>query len=123
MRGVSWRRGPREMVARQINLFCAPQLMGTEGSPPVPNGGSARGYQRELRDVGVLADPWSAQHAGARPEYLCTAVLHGECSLAADRVERREPGKTFAVCATWALGSRELGELRTESAVKAHHGQ
>ena len=37
---------------------------------------------------------------------------------AADRVERREPGKTFAVCATWALGSRKLGELRAESAVK-----
>ncbi len=36
----------------------------------------------------------------------------------ADRVERREPGKTFAVCATWALGSSELGELRAESAVK-----
>src|SRR5216683_5031417 len=44
-------------------------------------GGSARGYQRDLRDVGVPEDPWSAQHAVARPEYLCTTVLHGECSL------------------------------------------
>lgn len=26
------RYGPRELVARQINLFCAPQLMSTEGS-------------------------------------------------------------------------------------------
>ncbi len=33
------------------------------------NGGTACGYQRDLRDVGVPADPRSAQHAVARPEY------------------------------------------------------
>ena len=39
-------------------------------------------------------------------------------AYAADRVEHREPGKTFAVRVTWALGSRELGELTAESVVK-----
>ena len=35
--------------------------------------------------------PRSAQHAAARPEYLCRAVLHGECALMPPR-ERVQQG-------------------------------
>jgi len=35
----------REIVARQIDLICAPQLMSAERPMAAQNGGTARGYQ------------------------------------------------------------------------------
>jgi len=43
------------------------------------NGGSARGYQRDLHHARCPADQRSAQHAAARFEYLFMAGPQGEC--------------------------------------------
>ncbi len=68
------------------DLFLAQktQLWTTSESPCAfsgtgQNGGSARGSQGDLRDVGAPADPRSAQPTAARPEYLGTAVLQEQC--------------------------------------------
>jgi hypothetical protein len=61
--------------------FGTPSKRSSDSRAADHNGGSACGYQRDLRDVGGPADPRSARHTAARPEYLCTEVLHGECSL------------------------------------------
>jgi hypothetical protein len=41
------KRHLRELVAREIDLFCAPQLMSTESPAAAPNGGSASGYHSD----------------------------------------------------------------------------
>src|SRR6266568_3480649 len=61
-------------------IWTAREQIGIEPAP-APNGGSARGYQRDLRDVGRSAGRRSARHAAARPAYLCTTILREECSL------------------------------------------
>jgi len=67
-------------MCAESQICTAFALIGTRPTL-VQNGGSARGYQKNLRDVGGPADLRSAQHAAAWPEYLCRAVLHGECAL------------------------------------------
>jgi hypothetical protein len=81
-------RGHCKVVARRIDLFCIRQVMGAEYPVTAPNGGYARGYQRNPRGVDGPADPRLAQHAAAWPEYLCSAVLDGECASAAFRYIR-----------------------------------
>jgi hypothetical protein len=63
-----------------------------------------------------MAAAVTARRAVVRAAYYASPRLR-RTSGSSDRVERRRPGRTFAVCAAWALGSRGLGEPRAESAV------
>jgi hypothetical protein len=69
----SWKKRPKERCSRADYPILRASVEDAEAPGVAPNGGSARGYQRDLRDAGA---PRSARHAADRHAYLCIAVLH-----------------------------------------------
>jgi hypothetical protein len=65
---------------RQNSQLCAATVEGNPLLVADQNGGLACGYQRTFAISVPPAGLRSAQHAAAQPEYLCTAVLHGQWS-------------------------------------------